>query len=156
MTSCRVEETDWHWFKVLLFGQIFLEANVLFLCFILKMNHLLWFGVINKSSFRVSHRRLQWLWYFCNYVSAYTLEIIFTLRICTNLFWIQMFAIYYFFCWHWHHHGTRPGGSPSGPQVFFATHWNRYWANRCVKLYLQTFRVGWADCNLIKQEPLTA
>ncbi len=101
MTSCRVGETDWHWLKVLLFGQIFLEVNVLFLCFVLKMKHLLWFGVINKCSFWVIHGRLQWLWYCCNYVSLYTLEIIFTPRIRTHLILIQMFAIYYCFCWHW-------------------------------------------------------
>lgn len=130
MTSCRVgdmgkvEETDWHRFKVLLFGQFFLEVNVLFLCFVLKMNHLLWFGDINKCAFRVIHSCLQWLWYFCNYVSVYTLEIIFTPGVRTSLFtkykcllFITFFAdigiLYHVIC---------PGGSPSGPQVFFATH----------------------------------
>ncbi len=158
MTSCRVGETDWHWLKVLLFGQIFLEVNVLFLCFVLKMNHLLWFGVINKCSFWVIHGRLQWLWYCCNYVSLYTLEIIFTPRIRTHLFLIQMFAIYYCFCWHWDPLSWNSSRrKPLWATGFLChTHWNRYWANCCVKWYLQTFRVGWADCNLIKQEPLTA
>lgn len=128
MTSCRVGdmgkegETDWHRFKVLLFGQFFLEVNVLF--FVLKMSHLVWFGVINKCAFRDIHGRLQWLRYFCNYASVYTLEITFTLGVCTDLFTKYNCLLFITFSADTGvlYHVIRPGGSPSGPQVFFATH----------------------------------
>lgn len=63
----------------------FLRSVRAVLCFILKMNHLLWFGGIKKCSFMVFHGHLEWLCCIWKYVSEYTLEIVFSPGIHTNV-----------------------------------------------------------------------